>query len=115
MSFKTQAKVLRALEEQSFERVGGKDTVKVDARVIAASNRNLESLIRDGRFREDLYYRLNVIPIEVPPLRARAEDIPLLVDHFIRSFSAENGIPYFGNSSSSARFCAGVVLPWRST
>jgi two-component system, NtrC family, nitrogen regulation response regulator NtrX len=91
MSFKTQAKVLRALEEQSFERIGGKDTVKVDVRVIAASNRNLEALIRDGRFREDLFYRLNVIPIEVPPLRARAEDIPLLVDHFIRTFSSENG------------------------
>jgi two-component system nitrogen regulation response regulator NtrX len=91
MSFKTQAKVLRALEEQSFERIGGKDTVKVDVRVIAASNRNLDALIRDGRFREDLFYRLNVIPIEVPPLRARTEDIPLLVDHFIRTFSAENG------------------------
>ncbi len=91
MSFKTQAKVLRALEEQSFERIGGKDTVKVDVRVIAASNRNLEALIRDGRFREDLFYRLNVIPIEVPPLRARTEDIPLLVDHFIRTFSSENG------------------------
>jgi two-component system nitrogen regulation response regulator NtrX len=91
MSFKTQAKVLRALEEQSFERVGGKDTVKVDVRVIAASNRDLQALIRDGRFREDLFYRLNVIPIEVPPLRARTDDIPLLVDHFIRTFSAENG------------------------
>ena len=91
MSFKTQAKVLRALEEQSFERIGGKDTVKVDVRVIAASNRNLEALIRDGRFREDLFYRLNVIPIEVPPLRARTDDIPLLVDHFIRTFSSENG------------------------
>ena len=91
MSFKTQAKVLRALEEQSFERVGGKDTVKVDVRVIAASNRDLQSLIRDGRFREDLFYRLNVIPIEVPPLRARTEDVPLLVDHFIRVFSVENG------------------------
>jgi two-component system nitrogen regulation response regulator NtrX len=91
MSLKTQAKVLRALEEQSFERVGGKDTVKVDVRVIAASNRDLHGLIRDGRFREDLFYRLSVIPIEVPPLRARIEDIPLLVDHFIRIFSAENG------------------------
>jgi two-component system nitrogen regulation response regulator NtrX len=91
MSFKTQAKVLRALEEQSFERVGGKDTVKVDARVIAASNRDLQALMREGRFREDLFYRLNVIPIEVPPLRVRTDDIPLLVDHFIRSFSAENG------------------------
>src|SRR6266850_8351620 len=91
MSLKTQAKVLRALEEQSFERVGGKDTIKVDVRVIAASNRDLQSLIRHGRFRDDLYYRLSVIPIEVPPLRSRPEDIPLLVDYFIRGFSADNG------------------------
>jgi two-component system nitrogen regulation response regulator NtrX len=91
MSLKTQAKVLRALEEQSFERVGGKDTIKVDVRVIAASNRDLQNLIRHGRFRDDLFYRLSVIPIEVPPLRARTEDIPLLIDHFIRVFSADNG------------------------
>ena len=91
MSLKTQAKVLRSLEEQAFERVGGKDTIKVDVRVIAASNRDLPSLIRDGRFREDLYYRLNVIPIEVPSLRARKDDIPALVDRFIALFCAENG------------------------
>jgi two-component system nitrogen regulation response regulator NtrX len=91
MSLKTQAKVLRALEEQSFERVGGKDTIKVDVRVIAASNRDLPALIRHGRFRDDLFYRLSVIPVEVPPLRARTEDIPLLIDHFIRVFSADNG------------------------
>ncbi len=91
MSLKTQAKVLRALEEQSFERVGGKDTIKVDVRVIAASNRDLQNLIRHGRYRDDLFYRLSVIPIEVPPLRARTEDIPLLIDHFIRVFSADNG------------------------
>jgi two-component system nitrogen regulation response regulator NtrX len=91
MSLKTQAKVLRALEEQAFERVGGTDTVKVDVRVIAASNRDLAALIRDNRFRDDLFYRLNVIPIEVPPLRTRKEDIPLLVDHFIAVFCAENG------------------------
>ena len=91
MSLKTQAKVLRALEEQSFERVGGKDTIKVDVRVIAASNRDLQSLIREGRFREDLFYRLSVIPIEVPPLRTRTEDVPLLIDHFLRVFCAENG------------------------
>jgi two-component system, NtrC family, nitrogen regulation response regulator NtrX len=91
MSLKTQAKVLRALEEQSFERIGGKDTVKVDVRVIAASNRDLSALIAEGRFREDLYYRLNVIPIEVPPLRSRREDIPLLIDHFLELFCAENG------------------------
>jgi len=91
MSLKTQAKVLRSLEEQAFERVGGKDTIRVDVRVIAASNRDLVALIRDGLFREDLYYRLNVIPIEVPALRTRKDDIPALVSHFITQFCAENG------------------------
>jgi len=91
MSLKTQAKVLRALEERAFERVGGKDTIRVDVRVIAASNRDLEGLIRAGRFRDDLYYRLNVIPIEVPPLRERRDDVPALVDHFVALFCAENG------------------------
>jgi two-component system nitrogen regulation response regulator NtrX len=91
MSLKTQAKVLRALEEQAFERVGGRETLRVDVRVIAASNRDVVSLIAQGGFREDLFYRLNVIPIEVPPLRARKEDVPALVDHFIRVFCAENG------------------------
>jgi len=91
MSLKTQAKVLRVLEEQAFERVGGKETLKVDVRVIAASNQNLHELISQGRFRDDLFYRLNVIPIEAPPLRERKEDIPLLVQHFIAVFSAENG------------------------
>jgi two-component system nitrogen regulation response regulator NtrX len=93
MSVRTQAKVLRSLEEQAFERVGGKDTVKVDVRIIAASNRDLPSLISEGRFREDLYYRLNVIPIEVPALRARKDDIPLLVEHFVAVFCRENGKP----------------------
>jgi two-component system nitrogen regulation response regulator NtrX len=93
MSLRTQAKVLRSLEEQAFERVGGKETIKVDVRVIAASNRDLAALIAEGRFREDLYYRLNVIPIEVPPLRARKEDIPALVEHFIGVFCHENGKP----------------------
>jgi two-component system nitrogen regulation response regulator NtrX len=91
MSLLTQAKVLRALEEQAFERVGGKETIRVDARVIAASNQDLRELIAQGRFREDLFYRLAVIPIEVPALRRRQEDIPLLVEHFARLFSAENG------------------------
>ena len=91
MSVKTQAKVLRALEEQAFERVGGRETIKVDVRVIAASNRDLQSLIAAGRFREDLFYRLNVIPIEVPALRVRQDDLPQLVDHFVRVFCAENG------------------------
>src|SRR5438093_6202617 len=91
MTLKTQAKVLRALEEQAFERVGGKDTIKVDVRVIAASNKNLPELIERGGFRDDLFYRLNVIPIEVPPLHERKEDIPLLINHFIGRFAAENG------------------------
>jgi len=91
MSLKTQAKVLRVLEEQAFERVGGKETLRVDVRVIAASNQNLQEQITAGRFREDLFYRLNVIPIEVPSLRRRKEDIPALVEHFIALFSAENG------------------------
>src|SRR5262249_7367102 len=91
MSVKTQAKVLRALEEQVVERVGGREPIKVDVRVIAASNRDLPSLIATGAFREDLFYRLNVIPIDVPPLRARKEDVPALVEHFIRVFCAENG------------------------
>jgi two-component system nitrogen regulation response regulator NtrX len=91
MSLKTQAKVLRALEEQAFERVGGRDTLRVDVRVIAASNRDVPSLIAQGTFREDLFYRLNVIPIEVPPLRARKEDVPALVEHFVRAFCADNG------------------------
>ena len=91
MSLKTQAKVLRALEEQSFERIGGRETIKVDVRIIAASNRDLSGLIGQGRFREDLYYRLNVIPIEVPALRTRRQDIPPLIDHFLAVFCAENG------------------------
>src|SRR5215475_7681830 len=91
MSLKTQAKVLRVLEEQAFERVGGKETLRVDVRVIAAFNQNLQEQIAAGRFREDLFYRLNVIPIEVPSLRRRKEDIPALVEHFIALFSAENG------------------------
>ena len=91
MSLKTQAKVLRALEEQAFERVGGRETLRVDVRVIAASNRDVPSLIAQGQFREDLFYRLNVIPIEVPPLRARKQDVPALVEHFIRVFCASNG------------------------
>src|SRR3989441_4616365 len=91
MSLKTQAKVLRVLEEQAFERVGGKETLRVDVRVLAASNQNLQKQIAAGRFREDLFYRLSVIPIEVPPLRKRKEDLPALVEHFISLFSAENG------------------------
>lgn len=91
MSIKTQAKVLRALEEQRFEVVGADETVQVDVRVIAATNKNLEEQIERGNFREDLFYRLNVIPFHVPPLRERIEDVPLLADAFLRDFTSAYG------------------------
>ena len=91
MSLKTQAKVLRALQEQVVEPVGGASSVRVDVRVLAATNKDLTNEIRGGRFREDLYFRLNVIPIFVPPLRDRAGDIPLLADHFMAELAREYG------------------------
>jgi len=91
MSMATQAKVLRVLEGQEFQRVGGIKTLKADVRVVAASNKNLAEEIRKGAFREDLYYRLNVIPLEVPSLREREDDIPRLVRYFLREFSTEYG------------------------
>ncbi len=91
MSLKTQAKVLRALQEQTMEPVGGTTRIKVDARVVAATNKDLQVEIRTGGFREDLYFRLNVIPIFVPPLRDRREDIPLLANHFMAEFAREYG------------------------
>ncbi|MGB5750848.1 MAG: sigma-54 dependent transcriptional regulator [Desulfobacterales bacterium] len=90
MSLKTQAKILRVLQEQKIQRVGGSRTISVDVRVIAASNKNLEEEIEKGRFREDLFYRLNVFPIEVPPLRLRASDISALVDTFLAEFAVLN-------------------------
>jgi two-component system nitrogen regulation response regulator NtrX len=91
MSLKTQAKVLRALDEHRFEPVGAPQSIQVDARVIAATNKNLEKEIERGNFREDLFYRLNVIPFTVPPLRDRAEDIPALANHFLHEFSTAYG------------------------
>jgi len=91
MSLKTQAKVLRVLQEHTMEPVGGASGIKVDARVLAATNKDLQSEIRAGTFREDLYFRLNVIPIFVPPLRERQEDIPLLAEHFMAEFAREYG------------------------
>jgi len=91
MSLKTQAKVLRVLQEQTMEPVGGTNRIRVDARVVAATNKDLQAEIKAGQFREDLYFRLNVIPIFVPPLRERQEDIPLLADHFMAEFAQEYG------------------------
>ncbi|HKB78774.1 MAG TPA: sigma-54 dependent transcriptional regulator [Thermoanaerobaculia bacterium] len=91
MSLRTQAKVLRVLQEQTFQKVGGQQPITVDVRVIAATNKNLEAEIERGNFRDDLYYRLNVIPLQVPPLRARGNDVVLLAEHFLRRFAAETG------------------------
>lgn len=87
----TQAKLLRAIQSGEFQRVGGEDVVTPDARIIAATNRNLEEMINNGSFREDLYYRLNVVTITIPPLSERKEDIPPLIDHFIGKYTAQDG------------------------
>ncbi len=92
MSASAQAKVLRVLQEQRFERVGGNETIAVDVRVIAATNIDVRAAIEKNLFREDLYYRLNVIPIHVPPLRERTEDIPLIVDYYLEHFVREHGL-----------------------
>jgi two-component system nitrogen regulation response regulator NtrX len=91
MSLKTQAKVLRILQERRFERVGGTRVVEVDVRVIAATNKVLENEIRAGNFREDLFYRLNVVPFRVPLLKERKDDIPMLIRHFIETFCRQEG------------------------
>ena len=91
MSPRVQAKVLRVLEEQRFEPVGSNTPIKVDVRIVSATNKSLDSLIEEGNFRADLFYRLNVIPFQVPPLRERIEDVPLLIEHFNRRFSNDYG------------------------
>jgi transcriptional regulator with GAF, ATPase, and Fis domain len=87
----TQVKLLRFLQEHELERVGGNTTVRVDVRVVAATNRDLKKMVREGKFREDLYYRLHVVSIEMPPLRARPSDIPMLASHFLDKYARENG------------------------
>lgn len=93
MSLKAQAKILRILQEKKFERVGGTRMIHVDVRVIAATNKDLEKEMEEGRFRQDLYYRLNVIPLRIAPLRERKEDIPPLVSRFLKEFSRKEGVP----------------------
>jgi len=90
MSFNLQVKLLRVLQEKSFERIGGSKTIKVDIRIIAATNRRLEELVSENKFREDLYYRLNVVPIQIPPLRERRQDIPLLINFFLEQSNRIN-------------------------
>ena len=87
----TQVKLLRVLQEREFERLGGTRTVKVDVRLLAATNRDLRAALEEGTFREDLYYRLNVVPIDIPPLREHKEDIPELVNLFLRRFASDSG------------------------
>ncbi len=106
----TQVKLLRFLQEREFERVGGNETVRVDVRVVAATNRDLPQRIEDGDFREDLYYRLNVISLDVPPLRRRASDVPLLAMHFLRRFARENDREIQGFTPQAMRALA--AYPW---
>jgi len=93
MSLRTQAKVLRVLQEGEFERLGGSETIRVNVRILAATNKDLEKEVRQGRFREDLYYRLRIVSIHLPPLRGRLDDVPALVDYFVGRFAAEYGSP----------------------
>ena len=103
ISMETQAKLLRVIQEKEFMRLGATDTIKVDARIIAATNVDLKKLVDEGRFREDLYYRLNVINIQLPPLRERKEDIPALVEFFTRKYCEENGKPPYRFSSEALK------------
>ena len=106
----TQAKLLRVLQERAFERVGGTDTIKVDVRLIAATNKDLPGLLERRQFREDLFYRLNVIPLAVPPLRERVEDIPVLATNFLARFNQEYGKKVRGITSQALRLLC--VYPW---
>lgn len=110
MSLATQARVLRALQEQRFSRVGGTESIEVDVRIIAATNIPPQEAIQEGRFREDLYYRLNVIPITIPPLRERRKDIPLILDHFLRASAEENQLEI--KKFTSGALEALVDYPW---
>ena len=105
-----QVKLLRVLQERELERVGGNQTIRVDLRLIAATNRDLKEKVANGAFREDLFYRLNVVNIHVPPLRERAEDIPLLADHFLERFCQQMGKPPRKISASSLKILQ--AYPW---
>ncbi|HZZ57592.1 MAG TPA: sigma-54 dependent transcriptional regulator [Opitutaceae bacterium] len=129
ISAATQVKLLRFLETRSIERVGGQKPIELDVRLVAATNRDLERMVREGRFREDLFFRLNVVRFVLPPLRDRAEDIPLLLAHFLKVFSDENGTPpvtieagamrtlqqysWPGNIRELRNFCENVVVTRR--
>jgi DNA-binding NtrC family response regulator len=105
-----QVKLLRFLQERQFERVGGNETLTLDTRIVAATNKDLSQLVEEGRFRQDLYYRLNVVRLDVPPLRARPSDIPVLADHFMRRFAAENDKLLLGFTEEA--MTALLAQPW---
>jgi DNA-binding NtrC family response regulator len=129
ISLATQVKLLRFLETRSIERVGGSKPIDLDVRLVAATNKNLEELCRQGKFREDLFFRLNVVRLLLPPLRDRAEDIPLLLVHYIKHFSDENSLPVLtiepgalhtlqsyrwpGNIRELRNFCENAVVTHR--
>jgi DNA-binding NtrC family response regulator len=111
MSLALQAKLLRALQEREIERVGTSKSMKINARVIAAANEDLQELVREGRFREDLYYRLNVVKLTLPPLRDRKEDIPVLAQHFVQRACADNGLPAKTLSQGALRLLMHFAWP----
>jgi len=111
MGMETQAKILRVLQDRKFMHLGGIQEIQVDVRIIAATNVDLRQLVREGRFREDLFYRLNVISIELPPLRQRKEDIPLLVEHFLNKYAEENERPLLRITPEALRPLLGYSWP----
>jgi DNA-binding NtrC family response regulator len=111
LPLETQIKLLRVLQEREFERVGGTRSVRVDVRVLAATNKNLADLVRSGRFREDLYYRINVFPVAIPPLRERKEDIPLLASHFLKRFEPRVGKSFSGLTPEAVARLLGYDWP----
>ena len=106
-----QVKLLRVLQERRFRRLGGTDEVAADIRIVAATNQDLPQLVANGRFREDLYYRINVIPVQLPPLRERREDVPLLAERFLRTFSEAMGKNVTGISNEALRVLAAYDWP----
>jgi two-component system, NtrC family, nitrogen regulation response regulator GlnG len=111
MGLETQAKMLRVIQERQFERIGGNQTLTVDVRIIAATNQDLEAMVKQGRFREDLYYRIRGIEIKLPPLRERREDIPLMVEHFLKEAAERFGRPLKQLSPEALRQC--IERPWK--
>jgi DNA-binding NtrC family response regulator len=111
MGMDTQSKILRVLQDKKFMHLGGVQEIQVDVRIIAATNVDLRQMVREGKFREDLFYRLNVISIDLPPLRQRREDIPLLVEHFLKKYSDENELPQRKVSTEALRPLVGYAWP----